>query len=111
MMPALFARKANDADASKSLIHNVRRSLINLSRVGSFRAGRHGDPMRKLLTVWIVLGQSSVPAGSASNDELVLSGSGNGADNDHVESGRQRSEHNAIGWQSYGHEHSAQIVD
>ena len=38
MMPALFARKASDADA-QTLIHGVRRSLITHSRVGSFRAG------------------------------------------------------------------------
>jgi hypothetical protein len=30
-----------------------RRSLITPSRVGSFRAGRHGDSMRKLLTIGI----------------------------------------------------------
>jgi hypothetical protein len=41
-MPAPFAREANDADAQFQ-IHGVRRSLITLSRVGSFRAGRHGD--------------------------------------------------------------------
>jgi hypothetical protein len=54
MMPALFAREANDADAQFQ-IHGVRRSLITLSRVGSFRAGRHGDSMRKLLTFLIAL--------------------------------------------------------
>jgi hypothetical protein len=48
----LFARKANDADA-QSQIHGVRRSLITLYRVGSFRAGRHGDFMRKFLTFLI----------------------------------------------------------
>src|SRR5882757_1442263 len=45
IIPALFARKANDADACKSRIHGVRRSLITPCRVGSFRAGRHGAPM------------------------------------------------------------------
>jgi hypothetical protein len=36
-------------------IHGVRRSLITLFRVRSFRAGRHGDPIRKLLTLSIVI--------------------------------------------------------
>jgi hypothetical protein len=49
-MSALFVRKASDADAQFQ-IHGVRRSLITLSRVGSFRAGRHGDLMRKFFTL------------------------------------------------------------
>ena len=43
-----------------------RRSLITLSRVGSFRAGHHGNLMHKLLTVWIVLAAIGFCAGSSS---------------------------------------------
>jgi hypothetical protein len=42
MMPALFARKASDADAHPQSMASGD-LLITLSRVGSFRAGRHGD--------------------------------------------------------------------
>ncbi|MEH2485862.1 hypothetical protein V1280_001801 [Bradyrhizobium sp. AZCC 2230] len=45
-----------------SQIHGVRRSLIPLSRVGSFRAGRHGDLMRGLLSLFLVAWCALTPA-------------------------------------------------
>jgi hypothetical protein len=42
MMPALFVRKANDADAHPQSMASGDLT-ITPCRVGSFRAGRHGD--------------------------------------------------------------------
>jgi hypothetical protein len=51
MVPALFARKASDADAHLFELQASGDLLITLSRVGSFRAGRLETHMRKLFSL------------------------------------------------------------
>jgi hypothetical protein len=75
-MPALFARKANNA-MPKFSIHGVRRSLITLFRVGSFRAGRRGAlTMRKLLTLWIARAVAVGISASSFGGSMMLIGVG-----------------------------------
>jgi hypothetical protein len=85
MISALPARKASDADAHpKSMASGD--LLITLSRVGSFRAGRHGAfTMRKLLTLLIALSANVFGAGSPSQawwqsiQQVAVSSGGGGS--------------------------------
>jgi hypothetical protein len=52
--------------------------LITLSRVGSFRAGRHGDLMRKLLT-FLIAAIFSISVSASSFGSMMLLGVGGGS--------------------------------
>jgi hypothetical protein len=73
MISALFARKANDADACQfEAMASGDLSLITLSRVGSFGAGCHGAfTMQKLLTFLVALAAIAFAVGSPAHADCV----------------------------------------